>query len=902
MATKTKTKTELNKTHITIGLKADGAKPEVTKDTLGHVTVGPHGLLFVLETQLGIPSSDTSFTTRLIQYLACIDQADHEGAFYHASFEADPFSVARTLLQWRDRWHLAGWLGTFNEDVPTKLADMAAIEQYAAAGVETGLGQRVQRVIELLADNPVAVASIHLRDRLTDFPYLWQRLIKAINVPVTEAEDAFPQGEEGTDLFKLQHHLHQNSCERIELCGDGSIVVLRANSAQDSMPLTAHLTQQWLSDYPDKTVAILAEARGDLLDEALESINSPRLGFNALSPLRPVFQVLPLACELLWEPLNPTALLQFLSHSVGPIPARFRELLAQTVADVPGIGGTDWEAAIDRCLESEEGTTKKRHNTNIRYWLESPRFPPQTGVSSAILAERAQRVADWLMGAGEATENPSLKSLYFIALNQALEFVQAINRLKDHGRETLTRDNVLRLIEEVRGTGAPVADRHAEVCPGQTKALRAEHSGAFFSPVDKVIWWDCQATDRVHRWPWSRMERTALANNGVQLQGEDKQLDWLGKAWLRPILNARHQFTFILHSDVERHHPVWEQIASLTKGLPIISVTDSDTMEALGIPQTALEVRALPPKTRWWQLPEGVEIPTREFESYSSLDAYIHSPYQWLLRYAAKIRPGSLATIKDGNLLKGSLAHRLYEQFLNTNPDIPAIDVGLIPDWVDQHVSALLQQEGALLLEPGRQAECEQFITILQHSLSVLIGHLQKAGFVQVQMELWQEGFFTGGKLNGFIDLLATRADGQEAVVDIKWGGKKYRHDALLAGSYLQLATYAQLRRGANAASPPALSNFIVRDAHMLSLDHDMFPEAERIVPENQESWVDYWQRFEKTWRWRKEQFDQGLIEVTVSGTDLTADSYPDEDGLAIPETSDSFNDYAVVTGWKENE
>ena len=75
MATKTKTKTELNKTHITIGLKADGAKPEVTKDTLGHVTVGPHGLLFVLETQLGIPSSDVSFTTRLIQYLACIDQA-----------------------------------------------------------------------------------------------------------------------------------------------------------------------------------------------------------------------------------------------------------------------------------------------------------------------------------------------------------------------------------------------------------------------------------------------------------------------------------------------------------------------------------------------------------------------------------------------------------------------------------------------------------------------------------------------------------------------------------------------------------------------------------------------------------------------------------------------------------
>ncbi len=169
-------------------------------------------------------------------------------------------------------------------------------------------------------------------------------------------------------------------------------------------------------------------------------------------------------------------------------------------------------------------------------------------------------------------------------------------------------------------------------------------------------------------------------------------------------------------------------------------------------------------------------------------------------------------------------------------------------------------------------------------------------------MELWQEGLFSGGKLNGSIDLLATRADGQEVIVDIKWGGKKYRRDAFLSGSYLQLATYAQLLRGADAVSSPALSYFIVSDAHMLSLDHDLFPEAECIVSENQENWAQYWQRFEQTWRWRREQFDRGLIEVTVSDTELTADSLPNEEGLTMPEASDNFNDYAVVTGWRENE
>ena len=224
-----------------------------------------------------------------------------------------------------------------------------------------------------------------------------------------------------------------------------------------------------------------------------------------------------------------------------------------------------------------------------------------------------------------------------------------------------------RLIEDVRGTGAPITDRSAEVDPDQPRIMRAEHAGAFGcsskAAVDNVIWWDCQATDRVHRWPWSRTEREALAANGVHLQTEDEQLEWLGKAWLRPVLAARERCTFILHDDTERHHPIWDQIASLTEGLPILQVTGSDTAKQLGIAQHPLKPRTLPPKIRWWQLPKSVTLPQREAESFSSLDTYLHSPYQWLLRYAARIRPGSLTSVSDGGQLKGNLAHRLYENF-----------------------------------------------------------------------------------------------------------------------------------------------------------------------------------------------------------------------------------------------
>jgi ATP-dependent helicase/nuclease subunit B len=65
------------------------------------------------------------------------------------------------------------------------------------------------------------------------------------------------------------------------------------------------------------------------------------------------------------------------------------------------------------------------------------------------------------------------------------------------------------------------------------------------------------------------------------------------------------------------------------------------------------------------------------------------------------------------------------------------------------------------------------------------------------------------------------------------------------------------------------------------------------------ESAAQYWQRFENTWHWRKSQFDRGLVEVTVADTELTAESTPGDDCLPLPDASDAFNDYSVLTGWR---
>jgi len=73
----------IGKVQVTLTLKGDGAVPELLPDAIGEITVGPHGFLNLLETQLGIPSADVSFTTRLIQYLGKV----HTGRSIQLLFE-----------------------------------------------------------------------------------------------------------------------------------------------------------------------------------------------------------------------------------------------------------------------------------------------------------------------------------------------------------------------------------------------------------------------------------------------------------------------------------------------------------------------------------------------------------------------------------------------------------------------------------------------------------------------------------------------------------------------------------------------------------------------------------------------------------------------------------------------
>ena len=57
---------------ISFGLQVDGLKPEIPQTEIGTATLGPKGLLEVLETQLGLPVPTAHPGEALFSYLKCL--------------------------------------------------------------------------------------------------------------------------------------------------------------------------------------------------------------------------------------------------------------------------------------------------------------------------------------------------------------------------------------------------------------------------------------------------------------------------------------------------------------------------------------------------------------------------------------------------------------------------------------------------------------------------------------------------------------------------------------------------------------------------------------------------------------------------------------------------------------
>ena len=894
---------------IAFGLHLDGLNPETPKTATGLAILGSKGLLEVLESQLGLPTPAPHPSEAPFNYLQCLRDASTPDRFFHRSLKVDPVNVARTLLNWREQWYEAGWDGTFSDNAPKRLVDMAAVEAVSKGRVPPTHGERLQWIAEALVERRTQIERVELYTPFDDLPHAWQRVVDELPWVPAASLKLSPAGPRGSDLALVQTRLlsmpdrdDDAPVKPETLKGDRSLIVVKSASKDLSADAIAEFLLQ--TGQIGRTL-LVAKQDGIVLDNALERAGLPRCGFQRYTRFRGATQVLKLSLALVWEPVDPRRVLQFLLHPSGPLPSWIRSRLADAVAASPGIGGPEWVNTIQEIGQTlrerdDSGEAEvERLRSEIAYWLEGDRYDPSVGAPFETLLRSTKRVSTWASAQFHTVESESEAALFAAAHAQAEALLTELEGLRKSGAQRIARLELERRIDEVT-TDAPDPSTYEEA----NHARAAISPAAVMSSWPKVVWWNLAPEKTTISYPWSRHELAALRESGVRLPEIESIVRRHSREWLKPLCNATEQLVLVLHDDEGGTHPLWTRIESLFDGVEIVEIepmllAGENTLEALEVRTRVLPLMGLPAPRRWWSLPEECTVVTRRVESYSSLAKLCDHPHQWVLQYAARLRAGSAAEVMDGSRLFGNLGHRLFEEFFRNRDDWRQMPNKDVRAWVRSELPRVVEREGAVLLGPGRGVDHQRVAATLERALVRLVAHLRSAGVVRVTAEAHGEVSFAGRGLTGAIDLMLTRGNGQHAVLDVKWAGESYRHGLLAENRALQLATYSYLQKCQDESEAwPVGAFFILSTGNILASDAASFPDA-IVSPSNDgEGVANLWDRLRVTCDWRWAQLESGQIEVVTYLTEPDERSRPPEAGLRPVAGGNRYDDYVRLTGW----
>ena len=874
----------MSEMRITFGMQLDGQRATLACNRLGVLTVGPQGLLDILETQLGLVARQPCAAQRTAAYRDCLAHCNNALRFYHASFSVDELGVAAALLAWRDDLYLYGWDGRVNADASQRLKDLAEVEIKAREMVAPSLGQRLQNVAVALAKRCAPIKSVLLADDWDVYPSGWQAVLHHLPHERLEMPVGIAHGFLGELQALLRKSLAGEQVTPMPWQEDDTVKVVQAQ--------TRVLAASWLSrSLGDGAQTLLvASTEGGCLDGHLVGANQARHGLNGSSDLRPALQVLPLAMELLWAPLNYPVLLQFLTHPICPIRLFARRQLATKVSSMPGIVGAEWEKVLERIAEYY-GAEAPHVRASIDDWLETPAFSPDEGAPLNEVLLRVQRLLAFFqprLGHKEPAHSLAARAGYA----QCEAALEALETLQLQGVERLRPPQLQQVIEQATASGTDNPLLAAQV----GAHLTVSRPGAAIECSDTVVWWNLAMPSLPAISPWSRAELLQLAGAGVALPDGTTLLAQAAQDWLRPVLAANCQLTLVLPPPHEESHPLWQMIEAVVQHPKVYALED-----LLLAPSPLCHLQPsvpLPKRKRWWKLPADIPLAMPEKASFSSLNLLLFNPYQWLLQYGAKIQPSKSLSLSDSFLLNGSLTHRLAEHFFN-RADALTMSAADFDAWFSIHFQRVVREEGAVLLMEGRGADLATLRHRVQRAMTQLRAHFANADASAVTAEQALAGKFAGGALVGSADLVVTTADGHRAIVDIKWaGGKKYP-EQLKANRHLQLAIYAELLRQ-ETGSLPSVAYFILESARLLTPDDRVFADSQKVPANPPSTTPELWLSFTEAWKWRQTQIAAGIFEVALEGIEEDEASTPPEKAMPMEYLKEAYNDYLALAGWEQ--
>lgn len=796
---------------------------QVLLDTL---TLGPLGLLQELELRLGLTAATSSNLLRTVDYVKLLRDyfPAHPDSPFAPSFKADEFNVAAELLRWRDQLRLAGWKASMRGISP-RIDLLADLEPSFA---RPALGDRWQAVLEELPKHRLTgwTLELHAPKQLL-FP-LYGRLIDRLGACGVRIRESVQQATRPEQVRRIRVRDFAEAFRGIPtldpkrwtlICSHGKLLnnVLRLNGC----PTTESSIRE-----NDSSVVQLFEAGFSLFIHPSEEVP---------------------------EAVDIYRLLNYLQARPNPIPARLNLALQRLLTSEAGIDPERWQTTVDEALTADETDDEARNR--IRRRLDALLNPFFEAVSPrAIPLDRLKMYACSLRG--WALQRSLLGDEASGALPQLAEMCDVMLALLDsYSEETIDGRLLQGWISSIR-IDASIRNTEAQI--GSFDVV--EHPAALVDSVDRAVWVDCVGMPDLH-YDFEFLgpdERKGLERQGVRVWTRTEEMRVELELIRRGVGQVRRELILIT--------PESNRGARLEEH-PIVDNLRGEELEPFPVKTDTVPVE-LPPIC--WKVPEfritAGKIAPRETESATSLELLIQRPFDYVMQYAARLRPGGVRELDELNLIEGRVAHRTLELIVRQTAGDRNAMAGILVrrEDFDRHFLEAVRECGLGLLLARYAIERKTLQVRLHNALSALMQILPRYDLRVEGVE--QEAsapLLDAGKplLTARVDLLLRNRTGDPVIFDLKWSRSEKRYEALIReGRDLQLRVYDHAVSCSLGRPVAATGYFLLKRGQLLSAN---LPALQGYVKQVDapRTTAEALARIRAGYERRYQEFREGLIE-----------------------------------------
>jgi ATP-dependent helicase/nuclease subunit B len=897
----------------------------------GHVYLGTRSLLRWFETQLGRDGYlERVEHIRVEQYRQALSryQKEDPSVFFAKSFAADQLATAQNLLARRDELLAAGWdldkMHTLfvDADAPIRLKVLADIEakfltdDAGKSKLMLDDAERFEGVLKALKDvKDLPIDTFYVNEPMAFLQPQYKRLfdiLRSKNIAVKQLEIEGNGGEAvvENDLTTLKNFV-ENKLERgikQPLTADGSLMILEATNDIEAAAFVSKL----LSKNQDFTPTFIIPDSSRTLDDALIHNGLPSFGLPSTSLGRPTLQLLKLVTTFLWRPLDPQKVLEFVTMPSKPLDDDLAVVIANAIAQRPGIGSDVWIASIRGFFErlNEKAIADPTLNVGkikhqYDFWFDRGKtYDIAKSAPKFEIISVFRFLKDWAKDAFEASTKTQRPNMSLSVLGEQARRIEEYLEELPKSETFLTFLELERVIRTIYEP-SPVTPREKEL--GHYPFVA--HGDCLLQETESLIWWNWSDTEGSNFFSrWYVDEVSFLKKQGVVLQSPQDENALMLWSRIQPIMRVSGKLCLVFskrnNGETAVEHPLFSHLRACFGDLSSILVkTDGDTegslflQKFLKIPQNVAlrhhKLGFVPPQINV----NSKLLTSREYETLTSLESLFYYPHQWVFRHKARLAKSPILSIVKENTLKGNLAHRFFELVLKVDfSEWTRTDVN---DWVEKEQKKLMHLEAAPLLMYGMEPERAQFVRQVKHAIWTLIEQIQRNGWFVKATEMDLSGKFSDTPVKGKADVVLVR-DNEMCVLDLKWGGRSYREQLIKNGEDLQLVMYSRLLTEDDEWAHTAY--FIIEPARLLARNTHAFADLKPLAAEDDAFQINQniYQKMIKTYEWRLAQVQNGKVEIRTATTEKQLEElYGMEllDVLEMKKTEARFDDYRTLIG-----